>query len=96
VFTLIINARTTHYDSHVVFATYVTLNVFFLEKQTLNVWVNGQYVETENTFIDSGSEMSFEFENLKAAIKATSVDRKQGVIHQLFVDGQLIEENGVY
>ncbi|XP_068894445.1 fas apoptotic inhibitory molecule 1 [Tenebrio molitor] len=66
------------------------------EKQTLNVWVNGQYVETENTFIDSGSEMSFEFENLKAAIKATSVDRKQGVIHQLFVDGQLIEENGVY
>jgi hypothetical protein len=94
VFTLIINVRTTHYDSYVVFAIYVTLNV--LEKQTLNVWVNGQYVETENTFIDSGSEMSFEFENLKAAIKATSVDRKQGVIHQLFVDGQLIEENGVY
>jgi hypothetical protein len=72
------------------------LTFFILEKQTLNVWVNGQYVETENTFIDSGSEMSFEFENLKAAIKATSVDRKHGVIHQLFVDGQLIEENGVY
>jgi hypothetical protein len=72
------------------------LTFFILEKQTLNVWVNGQYVETENTFIDSGSEMSFDFENLKAAIKATSVDRKQGVIHQLFVDGQLIEENGVY
>ncbi|EFA06444.1 fas apoptotic inhibitory molecule 1 [Tribolium castaneum] len=63
------------------------------EKQTLNVWVNGQYVETESVFIDGGSEMTFEFEDLKAAIRATSTDRKQGVIHQLYVNGKLIEED---
>lgn len=40
--------------------------------------------------------MTFEFENLKASIRATSTDRKQGVVHQLFVDGKLIEEDVIY
>ncbi|XP_044264741.1 fas apoptotic inhibitory molecule 1 [Tribolium madens] len=66
------------------------------EKQTLNVWVNGQYVETENVFIEGGSEMTFEFEDLKGTIRATSTNRKQGVIHQLFVNGKLIEEDTIY
>lgn len=68
----------------------------FVEKQTLNVWVNGQYVETENNFIDDGSEMNFEFEGLKGSIVATSADRKQGVIHELFVDEKIIPEDQNY
>lgn len=60
--------------------------------------MNGQYIETEDSvFVSDGTEMRFEFEDFKGIIKASSADRRQGgVIHQLFVDGKLIEEDIVF
>lgn len=66
---------------------------FVVEKQSLDVHVNGQVMEAENVFVDDGTEMRFDLGSSKALIKATCCDKKQGVMHQLFIDGTLIEED---
>ncbi|KAJ8963306.1 hypothetical protein NQ318_018775 [Aromia moschata] len=63
------------------------------EKQLLDIHVNGQVVEAENGFVAGGTEMRFELGSSKAVIRASSTDKKQGVIHELFVDEKLIEED---
>ncbi|KAG5891100.1 hypothetical protein JTB14_036991 [Gonioctena quinquepunctata] len=63
------------------------------ERQTLNVYVNGHIVETENVFVSNGTEMTFDLGNSTAVIKAISTDKKEGVIHHLFVNEKLIEED---
>ncbi|CAH1979639.1 unnamed protein product [Acanthoscelides obtectus] len=64
-----------------------------LEKQALNVYVNGQICEAEHSFVKDGSEITFPLEETYATIKATSADENQGVIHQLYLDGKLVEED---
>lgn len=66
------------------------------EKQTLNLWINGHYVEGENLFVHDGAEIRFELEEgtkTNTVIKAVSADKKQGVVHQLYLNGRLIEED---
>lgn len=51
-------------------------------------------VEAENEFVDDGTEMKFKLaENIDALIKASSSDKKLGVIHELYVNGRLVEED---
>lgn len=59
------------------------------------MWVNGRLVETESTFVNTGTEMKFELEGgIEAAIRAFSDgDKKKGIIQQLHVQGKLIEED---
>lgn len=61
---------------------------FFSEKQTLNIYVNGNLVQAENIFGEDGAEMKFELGSKNAVIKATTADKKHGIIHELFVDGK--------
>lgn len=68
----------------------------FSEKQTLNIYVNGQLVDAENGFVENGTEMKFEMGNSSAIIRAEFALKKEGVIHQLFVDGKLIEEDIIF
>ncbi|KAL4228835.1 hypothetical protein ACF0H5_011876 [Mactra antiquata] len=66
-----------------------------LEKDTLNVWVNGQIVETTGEFTDEGTETHFALGNTfhSAFIRATSSGkRRTGIIHQLFVDDIEVKE----
>lgn len=66
------------------------------EKHTLNLWVNGHYVDGENVFVNDGAEIRFELEEgtkTQTVIKAVCADKKQGVVHQLFVNGKLVEED---
>lgn len=67
----------------------------FIEKHTLNVWVNGNLVEVESDFVDGGTEMKFELEEgVEAAIRAFSDgDKKKGILQQLYIQGKLIEED---
>lgn len=58
------------------------------EKQTLNIYINGDLVQAEHVFSEDGAEMRFELGSKNAVIKATTADRKQGIIHELFVDGK--------
>ncbi|KAI8777949.1 fas apoptotic inhibitory molecule 1 [Biomphalaria glabrata] len=64
-----------------------------LEKDTLDVWVNGSRVETTGEFVDDGTETHFEIGSHSAYIKAvTTGKRRTGILHQLFVDGVEIPE----
>ncbi|KAL3287598.1 hypothetical protein HHI36_002067 [Cryptolaemus montrouzieri] len=64
-----------------------------LEKHSLNVFVNAQPIETENVFVDDGTEMRFEIEGEPAVIRATYTHKKEGVIHELLVNKRVIEED---
>lgn len=62
------------------------------EKQTLDVWVNGQHEEAEHAFVKNGTEINFHLGDSLASIKASSADKKQGVMHELYVDDELVED----
>lgn len=53
--------------------------------------MNGNLVQAENDFCEDGTEMEFELGTQQAVIKATTANKKQGVLHELFVDGRKIE-----
>lgn len=60
----------------------------------MDVWVNGEKVETENNFVADGTEINFPLaDNTGATLKANAADKKKGVIHHLYVDGKLFEED---
>lgn len=64
------------------------------EKDTLDIWVNGQKKETMHEFAEDGTEMAFELEpDLRGCIKtASSGHKKQGMVYILLVnDTQIVE-----
>ncbi|XP_051996957.1 fas apoptotic inhibitory molecule 1-like [Xyrauchen texanus] len=64
-----------------------------LEKDTMDVWCNGQKMETMGEFGDDGTETHFAVGNHECCIKATTTGRKRnGIVHSLLVDGIRIEE----
>ncbi|CAB3360996.1 Hypothetical predicted protein [Cloeon dipterum] len=64
-----------------------------LEKDTLDVWANGQRLVTEGVFVDEGSETHFMLGDHPAHIRASSSgNRREGIIHNLIVDDQVIPE----
>ena len=64
-----------------------------LEKDTMDVWVNGEVVQTTGEFSDDGTETHFMIlGNTPACIKSVSSGaRKSGIVHTLFIDGTEIE-----
>ena len=62
-----------------------------LEKDTLDIWVNGQRIEAEAQFTDDGTETIFDIVGHAAVLKAISTGyRRAGINHALFVDGKEI------
>lgn len=63
-----------------------------LEKDTLDIWVNGQRIEAEAEFTDDGTETVFSINDHRAVLKPISTGHaRYGISHALFVDGQPIE-----
>ncbi|CAF0744658.1 unnamed protein product [Rotaria sordida] len=59
-----------------------------LEKDTLDIWVNGQRIDAEAEFTDYGTETVFEISGHPAILKAVSSGHHRlGINHSLFVDG---------
>lgn len=65
-----------------------------LEKGTLDIWVNGQKIESRNEFADEGTEFHFLLKDDKEGIikTASSGNKKEGIVYNLIVDGQIIPE----
>ncbi|KAL1781658.1 fas apoptotic inhibitory molecule 1 isoform X1 [Sigmodon hispidus] len=64
-----------------------------LEKDTMDVWCNGQKMETAGEFVDDGTETHFSVGNHNCYIKAVSSGkRREGIIHTLIVDNREIPE----
>ena len=65
-----------------------------LEKDTLDVWVNGKKVETAGEFTDDGTETHFTIANQPAYIKAeSSGNKRKGIIHKLCVQEAEVPEH---
>lgn len=64
-----------------------------LEKNTMDVWCNGEQVETTGEFTDEGTETHFEIKDHYCYIRAmTSGNKREGIIHTLHVDDKVITE----
>ena len=62
-----------------------------LQKDTLDIWVNGQRIDAEAQFSEEGTETNFDIAGHPAVLKAISTGyRRTGVNHALFVDGREI------
>lgn len=57
-----------------------------LEKDSLNVWLDGQKLDVVSEFADNGTETCFMIEDKQAVIRAvTSGKRREGIIYSLFL-----------
>jgi hypothetical protein len=64
-----------------------------LEKDTLDVWANGQRLETHGQFVEGGSETHFVLGRHTAFIRASSSgNRREGILHTLIVNQSMIPE----
>ncbi|XP_030643120.1 fas apoptotic inhibitory molecule a [Chanos chanos] len=64
-----------------------------LEKDTMDIWCNGQKMETAGEFVDDGTETHFTLGDHDCCIKAVSSGKKRdGIIHTLLVDGTEVSE----
>ena len=70
-----------------------------LEKESLDVWVDGVKVETESVFDDEGTEIQFpicsrkEEEAILAHIRiVSSGNKREGIVYCLLLDGQEVPE----
>ncbi|CAH1405840.1 unnamed protein product [Nezara viridula] len=64
-----------------------------LEKDTLDIWVDGAKVEATGEFVDGGTETHFQVGNTSAYIKAvSSCNKKEGLIYTLIYNEQIIPQ----
>ncbi|CAJ0596592.1 unnamed protein product [Cylicocyclus nassatus] len=64
-----------------------------LDKETMEVWVNGNKIDTAGEFVADGTETHFEVGRHVCKIRATSSGRKKiGVVHDLYVDGEPVPQ----
>ncbi|KAL7369982.1 hypothetical protein ABVT39_015162 [Epinephelus coioides] len=62
-----------------------------LEKDTMDVWCNGQKMDTMGEFVDDGTETHFMLGEHECCIKAASGGKKKsGIVHYLLLDGEKI------
>ncbi|KAM4538610.1 fas apoptotic inhibitory molecule 1-like [Fundulus diaphanus] len=59
-----------------------------LEKDTMDVWCNGQRMDTRGEFVDDGTETHFPVGGHACCIKATGGGGKKAIVHCLLLDGE--------
>ncbi|XP_036049964.1 fas apoptotic inhibitory molecule 1 [Onychomys torridus] len=65
-----------------------------LEKNSMDVWCNGEIIESVGKFVDDGTETHFSVGSHHCYIKAVSSGkRREGIIHTLIVDNREIPES---
>ena len=64
-----------------------------LEKDTLDIYVNGQRADTAGEFTDEGTETHFTIANTPAFVRAESTgNRRKGIAQKLFVHDSEVPE----
>nr|XP_042137411.1 dnaJ homolog subfamily C member 14 isoform X1 [Peromyscus maniculatus bairdii] len=64
------------------------------EKNSMDVWCNGEIIESAGEFVDDGTETHFSVGSHDCYIKAVSSGkRREGIIHTLIVDNREIPES---
>uniref|UniRef100_A0AC35UHF0 Fas apoptotic inhibitory molecule 1 n=1 Tax=Rhabditophanes sp. KR3021 TaxID=114890 RepID=A0AC35UHF0_9BILA len=63
-----------------------------LDKETMDVWVNGNKIETTGEFLDDGTNTHFTYGSNTCIIRSKSSGKKQiGLVYTLTVNGKSIE-----
>ncbi|XP_050097991.1 fas apoptotic inhibitory molecule 1 isoform X2 [Anopheles aquasalis] len=66
-----------------------------LEKNTLNIYVNGKLIEENGEFVDGGTDTTFIEDNNTFVLSArTSGNKREGIVHRLTVNGTEILDAG--
>ena len=64
-----------------------------MERDTLDVWVNGLRAETAGEFTDEGTETHFAVNGAPAVIRAVSSgNRRKGMVHELILQDSVVPE----
>ena len=65
-----------------------------LEKDSMDVWCNGEVVETFGEFTEDGTETHFQINDRACYIKAiSSGNRREGIVHILFVNNRMVPDS---
>lgn len=65
-----------------------------LEKNTMDVWVNGKRLDVEPEFIENGTETRFEINGSQCRlVTVSSGHRRSGLVHALIVNNKEIAPN---
>uniref|UniRef100_UPI00358F676C fas apoptotic inhibitory molecule 1-like n=1 Tax=Myxine glutinosa TaxID=7769 RepID=UPI00358F676C len=65
-----------------------------LEKDTMEIWCNGQKMETTGEFVDDGTETTFMVGDHRCSLKTVSSGRRrEGILYSLLVDGKSIPDS---
>ncbi|CAH0388377.1 unnamed protein product [Bemisia tabaci] len=63
-----------------------------LDKNTLDIWVNGKIVDVTRNFVDEGTEMHFPLGNIPAYVKTVSSgDKREGLIYTLIANNEIVD-----
>ncbi|KAL1394970.1 hypothetical protein pipiens_011580 [Culex pipiens pipiens] len=64
-----------------------------LEKNTLNIYVNGKLIEENGEFVDGGTDTTFIEDGNRFVLSArTSGNKRQGIVHALAVNGVPVQD----
>ncbi|XP_058830725.1 fas apoptotic inhibitory molecule 1 [Topomyia yanbarensis] len=64
-----------------------------LEKNTLNIYVNGKLIEENGEFVDGGTETTFiEDSNTFVLSARTSGNKREGIVHTLTINGVAVQD----
>ena len=62
-----------------------------LEKNTMDLWLNGEKIDAEPEFIENGTETQFQLNGVQVRlVTVSSGHRRSGLVHALFVNGREI------
>ncbi|KAM9328498.1 fas apoptotic inhibitory molecule 1-like [Pholidichthys leucotaenia] len=65
-----------------------------LEKDTMDIWCNGQKMDVTGEFVDDGTETHFTLGEHDCCVKATSSgQKKSGIVHYLLLDGDRLSDS---
>uniref|UniRef100_A0A182W246 Fas apoptotic inhibitory molecule n=1 Tax=Anopheles minimus TaxID=112268 RepID=A0A182W246_9DIPT len=66
-----------------------------LEKNTLNIYVNGKLIEENGEFVEGGTDTTFiEDSNTFVLSARTSGNKREGIVHRLTVNGTEVPDSG--
>uniref|UniRef100_A0A5S6QPJ3 Fas apoptotic inhibitory molecule 1 n=1 Tax=Trichuris muris TaxID=70415 RepID=A0A5S6QPJ3_TRIMR len=67
-----------------------------LEKETLNVLINGEEVDSKGDFLECGMAITFELKEHACSIEASKAIKTSGIVYKLYIDGKEIIEKTIW
>lgn len=71
----------------------VITECLFPEKDTLNIWLNGQIRQETGEFVDDGADTEFIEDDIRFVLQTrSSGSKRSGIVHLLLANDELVPE----